>query len=222
MPDVRAFQDAVKKGDIETVRGALATDPNLLDATNEAGQGAFLLAKYYRQDATAEFLLGQGPKLNFFDQCVAGQTGPVMAQIEARPALLQAHSSDGWTPLHLAAFFGAQDLAEALLAKGAEVDVRSTNNMQNTPLHAAVAGRRAGMVKFLLEHGADANARQSGGWSALQGAAQNGDREMVETLIANGAQINARSDNNQCALDMALMRGHQEIADLLEGLGAKI
>ena len=172
MPDVRAFQDAVKKGDIETVRGALAADPNLLDTTNEAGQGAFLLAKYYRQDATADFLLSQGAKLNFFDQCVAGQTGAVMAQIESTPALLEEHSTDGWTPLHLAAFFGAQGLAEALLAKGAAVDSRSTNNMQNTPLHAAVAGRRAGMVKFLLEHGADANARQSGGWSALQGAAQ--------------------------------------------------
>jgi ankyrin repeat protein len=222
MPELRAFQDAVKKGDIESVRSALAADPNLLDATNEAGQGAFLLAKYYRQEATADFLLGQGPKLNFFDQCVAGQTPPVMAQIEATPALLEEHSTDGWTPLHLAAFFGAQELAEALLAKGAEIDARSTNNMQNTPLHAAIAGRRAAMVKFLLERGADANARQSGGWSALQGAAQGGDREMVEILIANGAHINARSDNNQCALDMALLRGHQDIADLLEGLGAKI
>jgi ankyrin repeat protein len=222
MPDVRVFQDAVKKGDIEAVRGALATDPSLLDATNETGQGSFLLAKYYRQDATADFLLDQGVKLNFFDQCVAGQTAPVLAQIETTPSLLEAYSGDGWTPLHLAAFFGANELAEALLAKGAPIDARSTNNMQNTPLHAAVAGRRSAMVKLLLERGADANARQSGGWSALQGAAQNGDREMLETLIAHGAHINARSDNNQCALDMALMRGHHEIAELLEGLGAKL
>jgi ankyrin repeat protein len=222
MPDVRTFQDAVKKGDLDAVQAALAADSGLLNATNEAGQGAFLLAKYYRQEGMANYLLQQGPALNFFDQCVAGQTEAVIAQIEATPALLEAHSGDGWTPLHLAAFFGANELAEALLAKGAQVDARSTNNMQNTPLHAAVAGRRADMVKFLLERGADANARQSGGWTALQGAAQNGDREMVETLIANGAEINARSDNNQCALDMALMRGHQGIADLLEGLGAKI
>jgi ankyrin repeat protein len=222
MSDVRGFQDLVKKGDLEAVRSALAADPALLDATNEAGQGAFLLAKYYRQDATADFLLAQGAKLNFFDQCVAGQTGPVISQIEATPALLESHSGDGWSPLHLAAFFGARELAEGLLAKGAAIDARSTNNMQNTPLHAAIAGRRSALVKFLLERGADANARQSGGWSALQGAAQNGDREMVESLIAHGAHIHARADNNQCALDMALMRGHQDIADLLEGLGAKL
>jgi ankyrin repeat protein len=222
MSDVRTFQDAVKKGDLDAVRSALADDPSLLNATNEAGQGAFLLAKYYRQEAVASYLLDQGVKLNFFDECVAGQTDSVMAAIEVHPDLLESHSGDGWTPLHLAAFFGASDLAEALLKKGAEIDSRSTNNMQNTPLHAAVAGKRGEMVKFLLEHGADANARQSGGWSALQGAAQSGDREMVETLIANGAHINARADNNQCALDLALMRGHQEVADLLEGLGAKI
>jgi ankyrin repeat protein len=222
MPDVREFQDLVKKGDLDGVRSALAADASLLDATNEAGQGAYLLAKYYRQDAVAKFLLEQGAKLDFFDQCVAGETAAVMAQIEADPALLEAHSGDGWTPLHLAAFFGSQELAEALLAKGAEIDARSTNSMKNTPLHAAVAGRRAALVKFLLERGANANALQSGGWSALQGAAQSGDREMVETLIAHGANVNARAENNQCALDMALMRGHQEIAELLEGLGARI
>jgi ankyrin repeat protein len=222
MPDVRAFQDSVKKGDLDAVRAALSTNPSLLNATNEAGQGAFLLAKYYRQDAVADYLLKQGAQLNFFDECVAGETASVMAQIEATPALLESHSSDGWTPLHLAAFFGAKDLAEALLAKGAAIDARSTNNMQNTPLHAAIAGRRTALVEFLLERGANANARQTGGWTALQGAAQGGDREMVEMLIAHGADLNARADNNQCALDMALMRGHQDIADLLEGLGAKL
>jgi ankyrin repeat protein len=222
MPDVRAFQDSVKKGDLEAVRVALAANPSLLNALNEAGQGAFLLAKYYRQDAVADYLLKQGAQLNFFDECVAGETASVMAQIEATQALLEAHSGDGWTPLHLAAFFGCKPLAEALLAKGADIDSRSTNNMKNTPLHAAVAGRRAALVEFLLEHGANSNACQTGGWTALHGAAQGGDREMVEMLIAHGAQINARADNNQSALDMALMRGHQGIADLLEGLGAKI
>ncbi len=222
MPDIRAFQESVKKGDLDAVRAALSADPSLLNGCNDAGQGSYLLAKYYRQEAMAAFLLSQNPKLNFFDECVAGRTDTVIAQIEAAPALLEEHSGDGWTPLHLAAFFGSKELAQALLNKGAAVDSRSTNSMKNTPLHAAIAGRQPELVKFLLEHGADANARQTGGWTALQGAAQNGDRESVEALIANGANVNARAENNQSALDLALLRGHQDIAALLESLGAKI
>ncbi len=72
--------------------------------------------------------------------------------------------------------------------RGANVDARSTNAMKNTPLHAAVAGRKAdAMSQCLLERGADVNARQHGGWTALQGAAQAGDREIVKLLLANGA-----------------------------------
>jgi ankyrin repeat protein len=222
MPAVREFQDSVKKGDLEAVRSALEADSSLLDATNEAGQSAFLLAKYYRQEAMAAFLLSLNPKLDLFTHCAAGHTAEVLAALEKDPALMTAHSGDGWTPLHLAAFFGCKDLAEALLARGAEIESRSTNSMKNTPLHAATAGRRNEMVKLLLERGADANAMQEGGWTALHGASQNGDRDMVETLIAHGADINARAGNNQCAMDMALLRGHQQIADLLEGLGAKL
>ena len=222
MPALREFQDAVKKGDLAAVEAALAGNPSLLDVTNEAGQGAYLLAKYYRQEAVAEFLLGLGPKLDLFNQCVAGHTEDVIAAIDKDPALMRAHSSDGWTPLHLAAFFGCKELAEELLDRNADIDARSTNSMKNTPLHAATAGRRAEMVRLLLERGADANAQQEGGWTALHAAAQTGDREMVEALLAHGANINARAGNNQCPMDMALLRGHHEIAALMEGLGAKL
>ena len=66
---------------------------------------------------------------------------------------------------------------------------RSRNPMQNTPLHAAAAGRSKDAVRALLEHGADVNARQEGGWTALHAASQNGDVEMVRLLIAGGADV---------------------------------
>ena len=140
MADVRDFQEQVKKGNLEAVRAALAEEPALLDATNEAGQSAFLLAKYYRQSEVADYLLALHPKLSIFDRCVAGQTEAVLGGIDREPALLEAHSSDGWTPLHLAAFFGHPELAKGLLNRGAPIDSRSTNAMKNTPLHAAAAG----------------------------------------------------------------------------------
>jgi uncharacterized protein len=71
---------------------------------------------------------------------------------------------------------------------------------------------------LLLDEGADVNATQQGGWTALHGAAQNGDRELVELLLAKGADLQLRADNGQTALDLALLKGRQDVADLLDQL----
>ncbi len=222
MTDVNTFQEQVKRGDLNGVRTALAEDPALLEATNAAGQTPFLLAKYYRQDNIAQYLLGLNPKLDVYNACVAGRVSAVLEEIDRDPVLLESHSTDGWTPLHLAAFFGHPELANALLDRGAQVDARSTNAMKNTPLHAAAAGGNVNLVQLLAKRGADVNARQEGGWTALHSAAQAGNRTMVEALLANGADINARAANDQGPLDLALSKGHQEVAALLEELGAKL
>ena len=212
----------MKSGDLAAVKGDLTEYPDLLDATNETGQSAFLLAKYYRREAVAEYLLSLKPKMDIYHLCIAGDASAVLAKIAADPTLLEAHNSDGWTPLHLAAFFGQVELANVLIDRGADVNARSTNSMKNTPLHAAAAGGNVQAVDLLLKRGADANATQEGGWTALHSAAQSGNRAMVETLIAQGADVNVRAANNQSPLDMALLKGHQEIVELLEQLGAKL
>ncbi len=222
MNDLKSFHEQVKRGDLPAMRAAIAEDRSLLDATNESGQSAFLLAKYYRQPEAADYLLSLDPKLDIFNACAAGRTAAVLAEIHRDPSLLNAHSTDGWTPLHLAAFFGHSDLANALIDRGADINAPSTNAMKNTPLHAAAAGANTPLVKLLLERGADPNARQEGGWTALHSAAQAGNREMVEMLIANGADLSARAVNNQAPLDLALVKGHRDVVALLEELGAKL
>ena len=222
MSDVNTFQEQVKKGDLSAVRAALTDDPTLLDATNVSGQSALLLAKYYRQETVAEYLLSLNPKLDIFNAAATGRAWLVMQQIDSKPESLESHSTDGWTPLHLAAFFGHPELANALLDRGANINSRSTNAMKNTPLHAAAAGGRTDVIELLLKRGADANATQEGGWTALHSAAQAGNRAMVEVLIANGADINLRAANEQAPLDLALMQGREDVVALLEQLGAKL
>ena len=220
MATVNEFLEVVKAGDAAKVTALLDADPELLDGTNETGQGAFLLAKYYGRDEVAGLLLARGPKLDIFTASAAGKVQLVAELLGRDKASLESHSSDGWTPLHMAAFFGQKSMAEVLIEHGADVNSRSTNAMKNTPLHAAVAGRGRDIVPVLLAHGAAVNAKQTAGWTALHAAAQNGDRELVEFLLANGADLSVRADNNQNALDLAMIKGHAEVSNLLDQLGS--
>lgn len=219
MVSLKTFHEAVKKGDLPAVQSAVAEDPTLPSQLNEAGQSAFLLAKYYRQEPIAAYLYQAHPDLDIFEASAGGYQQLVEKLLGEHPELLAARSSDGWTPLHVAAFFGHPELARYLIDHGATVDARSTNAMKNTPLHAAAAGAAVPVVRLLLERGADVNATQEGGWTALHSAAQAGNRELIEALLASNANVKVRALNNQSPIDLALLSGHGEIAELLEQLG---
>jgi ankyrin repeat protein len=72
-----------------------------------------------------------------------------------------------------------------LLDAGADVRAVSDNSLKNTPLHAATAGRHAEVALALLGRGADATAVDSGGYTPLQIARQNG-LEAIVSAIASG------------------------------------
>jgi uncharacterized protein len=208
--------EAIRAGDRGKVEALLDADPALLGAKDEAGLGAYTAAKYSGKNEIAALLLERGVELDVFAACMAGARDRATELIGRDPALIQAYSHDGWTPLHLACFFGQPSLVEALIAQGADVNARSRNAMQNAPLHAAAGGRNPEAVRVLLEHGADVNARQEGGWTALHAAAQNGDVEMARLLIAGGADVQIRAGNQQNAMDLALGKGHQAVVELLD------
>ena len=146
----------------------------------------------------------------------SGDTDEVAALLSMDNRLTRTFDADGWTPLHLAAHYGHAATVELLLHNNAPVDLRSTNAMANTDLHAALAGRRTDVAKILLDAGADVNARQHGGWTPLHSAAANGDRAAVELLLARGAKPNSANDAGVTAAASARERGHIEIADLLD------
>jgi uncharacterized protein len=217
---VQAFHSAVKAGDRTAVERALRTNPELVLRPDNDSQSAYLLARYHGKDEVAAFLLGFLPELDLFEATAAGDLPTVQRELNLRPEQLERHNVDGWTPLHLAAFFGEERVAQALLDRGAAPNARSTNRMRNTPLHAAAAGGRTGIVKLLLENGADANSTQEGGWTALHAAAQLGNVAMLQLLLAQGASPNTRAANDQTPLDLALLQGRREIAAILDRVTA--
>jgi len=145
-----------------------------------------------------------------------GDTDEVAALLSMDNRLTRTFDADGWSPLHLAAHYGHADLVALLLHNNAEVDLRSTNAMANTALHAAMAGRQTRVAKILLDAGAQVNAKQHGGWTALHAAAANGDGAAVELLLAHGATANSANDAGVTPAAAARERGHTQIADLLD------
>ena len=172
--------------------------------------------------ARVEQLVAADAALAIFAAAILGDTVRLEELLAANRSLATAVSSDGWTALHLAAYFGRLDAVRLLLNKGASVKARSTNAMENMPLHAAAAGRHAGVIKLLLEFGAPADAQQSGGWVALHAAAQNGDLESAKALIEGGANVSVRADNQQKPLDLAMLKAQHAMVEFLEAHGAAL
>ncbi|XP_061834150.2 oxysterol-binding protein-related protein 1 isoform X2 [Nerophis lumbriciformis] len=64
----------------------------------------------------------------------------------------KSKSNLGWTPLHLASYFGHANVVEELLKAGADVNL--PNNIGDTPLHKAAFTGRKEVVMLLLHYGA--------------------------------------------------------------------
>src|SRR5436190_15977114 len=109
---------------------------------------------------------------------------------------------DGFTPLHLAAFFGAPRVAALLLEHGADAGATADNPMRVQPLHSAAASRHYEIAALLIAAGADVNARQQAGYTPLQAAAANGDLKLVRALLKAGADPQATNDAGTTGADL--------------------
>jgi len=180
--------EAIDAGDEDALRDELERDPDSASERNADGLSPVLYALYNGQASLVDPILDANPALDAFDAAAVGRTRGLEELLDAEPWLATAWSADGFTALHLAAFFGQEDAAKLLLERGADANVVSRNpTIVVMPLHSAAAGAHPGIVKLLLEAGADPNARQPDGFTALDAAQQNGDEESAEALLAAGA-----------------------------------
>lgn len=129
------------------------------------------------------------------------------------------------SPLHLAALKGRRDAAESLLSHGADVRARDGLNGQ-LPLHWAALGGDGrirqealpgttpdylGTAGLLLARGADVNATNRLGGTALHLAVMSGDPAMATLLLEHRATVDSQNDRGETPLFAA--------ARLAAGLG---
>lgn len=127
-----------------------------------------------------------------------------------------------WTcPLIAAAGNREEEITKILLEKGADVNVYG-GKWHSTPFMLAAAWLSLDPVQLILKAGADINAFDNDGDTALILAARSGDSEIVKFLLENGADVMHSNDDGQNALQGAVQWEHLPCISILADAVSRI
>jgi ankyrin repeat protein len=98
----------------------------------------------------AEYLISRGAQLDIHSAARLGKLDRVRELLDHDPSLVHARGGDGQTPLHFAANV---EIAQLLLDRGADIDVRDIDH-ESTAAQYAVCGNRMDVARLLLTRGA--------------------------------------------------------------------
>jgi ankyrin repeat protein len=154
-----------------------------------------VLMAIYSGDRERAERLAESRELTIFEASALGRTQRVRELLDADPELVNAYGDDGFHPVGLASFFGHVETARLLYERGADANQIARNErIQTAAIHAAAAAKstdeetRYELVELALEHGADPNLEQAGGFRAIDAARQNGDARVEQLLLEHGAR----------------------------------
>jgi ankyrin repeat protein len=208
MNDTERILAAARDGDAAAVRELLEADPTLVGAVDAHHKTPLHLAAEHDHAEIADLLLEAG-------------------------ADIEAWTSWGATPLQWAGVVGSRAAGDVLLAHGAKLtlapaaglglmDALPALTTENGAVSAAyVLACRNGhteAARFLLDHGAQVNARGFFHATALHWAAINGHADTVRFLLDAGADPTLRdAEFDADALGWAREGGHEPVIALLDG-----
>ena len=127
-------------------------------------------------------------------------------------------------PLHYAAIHGQKEIAELLIAAGADVSANTTT--RGTPLHLVAFEGHKEIIELLIAEGADVNAiivsgplQFNVGDIALNFTT---DSEIAALLRKHGGMTSEELRSGMTPLHLAAVNGHKEIVELLIAKGADV
>jgi ankyrin repeat protein len=214
MSSSEALVEAAKTGDLLKVRELIRASPALANTRLASGESPIMAALYRGHRDVVHELVESIGTVDVFAAAALGRLDDLREALR-RPGAVNDVAYDGWTPLHLAAFFGALDAAQLLIDSGADLQAVSRNSLHNTPLHAATAGGHTDIALLLIERGADVTVRDAGQHTPLHIAAESGLTDVVKALLAGGADPLAVDADDQTPLSRAAAKNRHEVVDLL-------
>lgn len=191
-----------------------------VDLTKDNGLTALHLAAANGNREIVRTLLEHGANLkleSLNEKFTALHLAALRGQVSVLELLIE-HTEDieagahyGMTALHCASREG-HDLCVSLLAQaGANIDTRAEPEYE-TPLMTAAAFDHTTTIWTLLSHGADIDAVQRSGRTAVQVAAYFGNLDATRTLIDKGAYLDVMDNDGYTALRCSLEWKHPEVA----------
>ena len=184
------FFVAVKRNDAPALR-QLAQRGFDLNTRDEAGEPALILAIRDGSSAVANYLADE-KSVNVEARTAKDESALMMAALKGDVKLAQrliARQAEvnktGWTPLHYAATHpgnASVDMVRLMLEHHAYIDAESPNG--TTPLMMAAQYGQPGVVKLLLEEGADPLLKNQKGMTAIDFAQRAGRASAAEMISA--------------------------------------
>lgn len=199
-----------------------------LDAQNDKGWTALMIACRYEKATIADILIEKGAHLNFQDKkgstalmfaCRQDMADTARLLIENR-ADLDHQDKTGSTALMFASRFNQPATAQLLIEKGAKRDL--CNNDGWTALMFACRFSQPETAQLLIQKGAKLNAQDKEGWSALMYACRYAQPETAQMIIRKGAKLDLQDNEGWTALMFASILDPPETAALLVQKGAKV
>ena len=128
-----------------------------------------------------------------------GDINKVRELINKNSDIIETTDENLMTPLLYACQEGKYDIAELLLAKGANIEAE--NYEKATPLLIASRSGHNDIVELLLEKDANVNSKTSSNNTPLTSAMRNGNVVISKKLLERGADISIINSNKKICLD---------------------
>ena len=228
--DLSPLMMAAYNGKLEAVRYLVerGADINLFSNTNKS---ALLLAVEGAQFDMLRFLLDNGADINGSDvpwdmrplvRATLTQNLTVVKLLVENGANLNICATDGRkrSALHAAALVGNLEIADCLIAAGADLDCRDFKGF--TPLAIAIINNKTKLALSLMKKGADVNIADYKERTPLHHAVRSNNLKCTKYLVQFGADVNRRGRRNVTALAMAIKLKRIQIEKYLVGVLADI
>lgn len=168
--------------------------------------------------AMVSFLSLTGCAPSIHDTVGRNDRAAVAAMLDVHPELIHARNAQCKTPLHYAVTYGATDMIDFLIARGADVNARDKTGL--TPLHTAAMLDRSEEASLLLAHGANLEARDEFGDTPFHLAALFGRPDMVYQLAMVGAKQESVNNRGETPRGAARRNRDDDVIEMLDRLEA--